>query len=267
MTPTNKTEFPSLGDDPPQRQLRSGRDSSGPVVPSHHRTVHPVQSDPAFNNVHRGHIAHREREAAHRQTLLDEEFVSLHQTDRETARWVIPDEEAHHRRNENRRRMHLPEEPPPQLHMNMSREHEWHQQRISALEPFCLNSRPPSVPAQEMSAEDRNREERRQRIAELSTRRKKNEKRRATAADAREQNDLDQRMAQQAAQARERADHERRMVQWNAQQIEDEMRREQVRKETEHHQRVLQDEMRRAQDREMEERSTHQRTKAVGGTR
>jgi len=61
-------------------------------------------------------------------------------------------------------------------------------------------------------------------------------------------------MAQQAAQARERADHERRMVQWNAQQIEDEMRREQARKETEHHQRVLQDEMRRAQDRELEER-------------
>jgi len=105
-----------------------------------------------------------------------------------------------------------------------------------------------------MSAEDRNREERRQRIAELSTRHKKNEKRRAAAADAREQYDLNQRMAQQAAQARERADHERRMVQWNAQRIEDEMRREQARKDAEHHQRVLQDEVRRAQARELEER-------------
>ena len=95
-----------------------------------------VRSDPAFNNVHCGHIAHREREASHRQSLYDQEFVSLHQTDHEAGRWVIPDEQAHHRCNENRRHMHLPEEPPSQLHMNMSREHELLQHRISVLEPF-----------------------------------------------------------------------------------------------------------------------------------
>jgi hypothetical protein len=215
MPPLQQPEFINLGDDPPQRQMASGWGFSGPVVPSHHRTVHPVRSDPAFNNIHRGHLAHREREAAYRQTLRDEEFVSLHQTDREAGRWVIPDEEARHRRNENRRRMHLPEEPSPQLHMNMSREHEWRQQRISALEPFCLPPRSPSAPAQEMSAEDRKRQERQQRIAELRTRRKKNETRRAAAADAREQN-LNQRMAQQAT---ERAHHEHRMAQWSAQQM------------------------------------------------
>jgi hypothetical protein len=113
MPPPRRPEFIDLGDDgPPQRQMSSGWDPSGPVVPSHHRTVRPVRSDPAFNNVHRGQIAHREREAAHRQTLRDQEFVSLHQTDREAGTWVIPDEEARHRRNENRRRMHLPEDPP-----------------------------------------------------------------------------------------------------------------------------------------------------------
>ena len=250
MPPPQQPEFINLGDDPPQRQVPSGWSPPGPVVPSHHRTIHPVRSDPAFNNIHRGHLAHREREAAHRQTLRDEEFVSLHQTDREAGRWVIPDEEARHRRNENRRRMHLPDEPPPQLHMNMSREHEFRQQRISALEPFCLPPRPPSAPAQEMSAEERNREERRQKIAEISTRRKQNEKRRAAAADVRKQNDLDQ--------TRERAQHEQRMVQWNAQRLQDEMRREQADKHAQEETRELlrqeeaqhvQDEIRRVQAR------------------
>jgi hypothetical protein len=173
MPPPQQPEFINLGDDVPQRQMSSGWNPSKPVVPSHHRTVRPMRSDPAFNNIHRGHIAHRGREAVHRRSLMDQEFVSLHQAERNIGQWVIPDEQARHARNENRRRMHLPEEPPSQLHMDMSREHELRQQRISALEPFCLPPRPPSVPAQEMSEEDRNREERRRRIAELSTRRKK----------------------------------------------------------------------------------------------
>ena len=135
---------------------------------------------------------------------MDQEFVSLHQAERNTSQWVIPDEQARHTCNENRRRMHLPEEPPSQLHMDMSREHELRQQRISALEPFCLPPKPPSVPAEGMSEQERNREEYRQRIAELSTRHQRNEKRRAATADAREQSVLDQ--------ATERAQHEQRMV-------------------------------------------------------
>ena len=51
------------------------------------------------------------------------EFVSLHQTDREIGQWVIPDEHARHARNENRRRLRLPEEPPSQLHMDIRVEH------------------------------------------------------------------------------------------------------------------------------------------------
>jgi hypothetical protein len=44
----------------------------------------------------------------------------------------------------------LPEEPPPQLHMDMSREYAWHQQRIASLEPFCISRRSTSVPPQAM---------------------------------------------------------------------------------------------------------------------
>ena len=36
--------------------------------------------------------------------------------------------------------MHIPEEPASQLHMNMSREHEWQQQRIAALKPFNVST-------------------------------------------------------------------------------------------------------------------------------
>jgi hypothetical protein len=43
MPPPQQPEFINLGDDPPQRQMSSGWDPSGPAVPSHHRTLRPVQ--------------------------------------------------------------------------------------------------------------------------------------------------------------------------------------------------------------------------------
>ena len=139
-------------------------DDDNPSRP--HRTIHPVR-DSAFNNIHRGQMAHRGREAAYRQSARDLEFVSLHQTDREIGQWVIPDEHARHARNENRRRLHLPEEPPSQLHMDMSRQHEIRQQRICALEPLCISGR--SAPQQDISPQARERQERQERIAELRT--------------------------------------------------------------------------------------------------
>ena len=202
--------FPNLGNDNPSRP---------------HRTLQPVEADPAFNNVHRGQMAHRGREAAYQQSARDLEFVSLHQTDREIRQWVIPDEQARHACNENRRRLHLPEEPPSQLHMDMSREHEQHQQRVRALEPFCISGM--SAPWQEISPQARERQERQQRIAELRTRHTRNESRRATAAQSREQAEHEHRVAQQTAEARV---HERRMAQWNAQHMQDEMRREEERR-------------------------------------
>jgi hypothetical protein len=149
----------------PQPQDSRGIDVDASMPP--HRTLHPIRADPAFNNVHRGQMAHRGREAAYRQSARDLEFVSLHQTDREISRWVIPDERARHARNENRRRLHLPEEPPSRLHMDMSREHEQRQQRIRVLEPFCISGT--SAPQQEISPQARERQERQQRIAELRT--------------------------------------------------------------------------------------------------
>ena len=139
--PPQQSEFINLGDDIPQGQMGSGWNPSSSAVPSHHRTIRPVQSNPAFHNIHRGHIAHREREAAHRQSLLDQEFLSLHQVERDTRQWVISDEQDRHARNKNRRRMHLPEEPPPQLHMDMSREHAWRQQRIATEKQQLKESR------------------------------------------------------------------------------------------------------------------------------
>src|SRR5882762_8105608 len=232
-----RPDFIYLGDDAPQRQMHSAGNAPGsqPEIHPHHRTLRPVRSDPAFNNIHRGHMAHREREASHRQSLYDQEFVSLHQAEREDSGWVIPDEQARHARNENRRHMHLPEQPPPQLHMDMSREHEWRQQRISALEPFCLNSRPTSVPPQETSHQAREHQERQQRIAELSTQHRRNEARRAASAQAGEPQQHDQRMAQWMAQDRMRKD---------AQRIENEMRREQAERDAQH----LEDTMRREQE-------------------
>jgi hypothetical protein len=131
--------------------------------------------------------------------------------------------------------MRLPEEPPPQLHMDMSQEHEWRQQRIAALEPFCVSHRPVSVPPQESSRQARERQERQQRVAELRTRRTHNESRRANSA-----------------QTRDYDDHERRMVQWNAQHAQDEIRDRQVAEQvqrlrvTQH----MEDDMRREQEAE-----------------
>jgi len=90
----------------------------------------------------------------------------------------------------NRRCMHLSEQPPPQLHMDMLREHEWRQQRISALERFCLNSRPTSVPPQETSHQARECQAYQQRISELSTWRRRNEARRAAFAQAGSHNSM-----------------------------------------------------------------------------
>jgi len=190
-------------------------------------------------------LAHRERETAYRQSARDLEFVSLHQTDREIRQWVIPDEQARHACNENRRRLHLPGEPPSQLHMDMSREHDQRQQRIRALEPFCTSGT--SAPQQEISAQARERQECQQRIAELRTRRTRNESRRATTAQIREQAEHEHIIAQQTAQARV---HERRMTQWNALHIQDQMRREQEKRYAQQ----MQDQMRR----EQEDRSAQQ---------
>ena len=223
----------------PQDFRRMAVDTPMPA-PTPHRTHHPVR-DSAFNNIHRGQMAHRGREVAYRQSARDLEFVSLHQTDREIGQWVIPDEHARHARNENRRRLHLPEEPPSRLHMDMSRQHEIRQQRISALEPFCISGR--SAPQQDISPQARERQERQERIAELRTRRIRNESKRAAAAKTKEQTEHEHRMAQQTAQARV---HERRMAQWNAQRIQDEMRREQERRYAQQ----MQDEMRREQARQ-----------------
>ncbi|KIM86570.1 hypothetical protein PILCRDRAFT_86310 [Piloderma croceum F 1598] len=213
--------FANPGDDNPSRP---------------HRTPHSVTADPAFNNVHRGQMAHREREAAYRQSARDLELVSLHQTDHEIGRWVIPDECARHAHNENRRRLHLPEEPPSRLHMNMSREHEQRQQRIRALEPFCISGT--SAPQQEMSPQTRERQERQQRIAELRTRCTRNESRRTN-----QQKMHEIQMAQQTAQARV---HERRMVDWNAQHMQNQMRREQETRSAQD----MHEEMKRRQARE-----------------
>ena len=48
----------------PQPQM-SPASNAVPNISAQHQTLHPVQSNPALNNVHRGHIAHRGREAAH----------------------------------------------------------------------------------------------------------------------------------------------------------------------------------------------------------
>jgi hypothetical protein len=60
--PLQHPGFINLGDDVPQRQMQSASNAQ-PEITSHHRTLRPVRSDPAFNNIHRGHVAHREREA------------------------------------------------------------------------------------------------------------------------------------------------------------------------------------------------------------
>ena len=96
--------------------------------------------------------------------------------------------------------MHIPEEPASQLHMNMSREHEWRQQRIAALQPFCVSGL-----SQETSHQAREREQRQQTIAEIRTRRTHNESRRAASA-----------------QANDQQEHKRRMAQWNAHQTREE---------------------------------------------
>ena len=287
----------NLNDDTPQGQMPPVENAfrPQPQIPSHHMALHPVRSDPAFNNIHCGHIAHRGREATHRQFLLDQEFISLHQQEREAREWVIPDEQARHARNANRGRMHLPEEPPSQLHMEMSGEHEWCQQRIAALDPFCVLDRSTSLPAEQSSHQAREREARQQRIAELRTRREHNESRRAASAQARESRmaapvkdreheECQQRIAElrtwqeynesrraASSQAREHQEHETRMAQWNAQeeirrreeelhQMQDEMRRTQAVEQELHQQRVAQIEAQRIQN---EIRRAHNQDAAI----
>jgi hypothetical protein len=65
--PPHQPGFIDLGDDSPQFQMHttSNTPRPQPVIPSDQRTVRPVRSDPAFNNIHHGHIAHRGREASH----------------------------------------------------------------------------------------------------------------------------------------------------------------------------------------------------------
>jgi hypothetical protein len=250
IAPLSHNQSIALGNDNPQSQINVP--PNAPATQSHHRTLHPVRSDPAFNNIHRGHVAHREREAVHRQSLRDQEFISLHQTEREVGQWVIPDEQARHARNQNRRCMHLPEEPASQLHMNMSREHEWRQQRIAALQPFCGSGLP-----QETSHRAREQEQRQQTIAEIRTRRTRNESRRAASAQANDQREHERRMAQwNAQQAREEETTRQRA----AQHLLDEMRREQEqRAEVDRAAQHMQDEIRRVQAMKAQE---HQQTVA-----
>src|SRR5882762_11384906 len=75
--PPPHSDFIDLGDDAPQRQMHSAGNAPGPQpeIHPHHRTLRPVRSDPALNS---GHMAHREREASHCQSLCDHEFVSLY---------------------------------------------------------------------------------------------------------------------------------------------------------------------------------------------
>jgi hypothetical protein len=83
MTPFSHNQSIDLGNDNPQSQIHDP--PNAPATQSHHMTLHPVRPDHAFNNIHCRHVAHREREAVHRQSLYDQEFISLHQTEREVS--------------------------------------------------------------------------------------------------------------------------------------------------------------------------------------
>jgi hypothetical protein len=128
----------------PQAQMGSVSNAV-PNVSAQHQTLHSVQSNPALNNVHRGHIAHREREAAHRQSLLDQEYILRRQNDREIGNWAVPDELNRNKENEGRRRVLVPERPPSDLHQQAANQHVQNLQRMTELAPQVI-SRSASVP-------------------------------------------------------------------------------------------------------------------------
>lgn len=92
----------------PQPQMDSASNAV-PNISAQHQTFHPVQSNPAFNNVYHGHIAHREREAAYRQSLCEQEYVLRCYDDREMGKWAVPDELAQHKENASGRILLLPD--------------------------------------------------------------------------------------------------------------------------------------------------------------
>ena len=65
--PQYPPQHPDLDDHVPQRQMHSAGNAPEPFpeIHPHHRTLRPVRSDPAFNNIHHGHVAHRGREASY----------------------------------------------------------------------------------------------------------------------------------------------------------------------------------------------------------
>jgi hypothetical protein len=93
-----------------QHQAQMGSVSNAvPNVSAQHQTLRSVQSNPALNNVHRGHIAHREREAAYRQSLLDQEYILCCRNDHEISNWAVPDELNCYKENEGRRWVLVPD--------------------------------------------------------------------------------------------------------------------------------------------------------------
>jgi hypothetical protein len=121
----------------PQPQMGSASNAV-PNISAQHQTLHAVQSNPALNNVHRGHIAHREREAAHRQSLREQEYVLRCYDDREMGKWAVPDELARHKENASRRILLLPDRPPPDLHQHAAHQHVQNQQRMAELAPHVI---------------------------------------------------------------------------------------------------------------------------------
>ena len=55
IAPLSHNQSIALGNDNPQSQINVP--PNAPATQSHHRTLHPVRPDPAFNNIHCGHVA------------------------------------------------------------------------------------------------------------------------------------------------------------------------------------------------------------------
>ena len=122
---------------PPPQHI-SHQMSSASNVSAQHQTLYPVQSNPALNNVHRGHIAHRGREAAYRQSLREQEYVLRCHDDREMGKWAVPDELARHKENASRRILLLPDRLPSDLHQQAAHQHAENQQRMAELAPHVI---------------------------------------------------------------------------------------------------------------------------------
>jgi hypothetical protein len=222
----------------PQPQMGSASNAV-PNISAQHQTLHPVQSNPALNNVHHGQIAHREREAAHRQSLCGQEYILRCHDDREIGKWAVPDELARQKENASRRILLLPDRPPPDLHQHAAHQHVLNQQRMAELAPHVI-SRLASVPQDFLPLPGQGTECN----AALHEKRRKKEKRHA-ATEAQKLQNHNQIMAhwtvqhaQEETRLRQiREEKECQEKERNAQRMENDMRRDQARKQ----------EMRRAQ--------------------